>query len=153
MKKGFVEGESIMWIARIFLTIVIIGVVYLFIYMAFNKEIIANETIADMAIRRLYYSSECFALEDINVEPGEIDFNKFNEQRLMGCINSKYPIKAELMKKGAIITNTKLFKSHSDLCQVENKKKQCLFSNNQLVLVSENGTKSYDILKAEVIIG
>ncbi len=154
MKKGayFLTGEMIIWLNRIMLTIVVLVIVFGVINVALNREIKVDDSVADMVIRRLYYSSGCFALEDISVEPGVIDIKKFNNLRLKDCISLRYPVKAELEKTEKTIFNNELYESERDLCLVQNEKKKCLFTNKQYVLISDDGIKDFDILNVEVII-
>ena len=154
MKKGayFISGETLLWINKILLTIVIMGAVFFVANSAIAREININESIADLTIRKLYYSSECFALQNVVVEPGEIDLSKFTEERLRNCIGLNYPIKVELENNEKIISNIENYRDAFNLCQVGNKQKQCLFKSQQYILVSNNGKVSYDILKAEVIV-
>ena len=154
MKKGayFISGETLLWINKILLTVVIMGAVFFVVNSAIAREININEAMADLTIRKLYYSSECFALQDVVVEPGEIDISKFTEERLRNCTGLKYPIKVELENNEKIISNIKNYKDAFNLCQIGNKQKQCLFKSQQYILVSNNGKVSYDILKAEVIV-
>ncbi len=154
MKKGayILSGELSLWINRILLTIVVFGSVLFTIDQSLSKDIEIEESIADMAIRRLYYSSSCFASEDLSSDPGVVDIKKFTEKRLVNCLTKKYPIRVRLENKNIQISNLKSFNDELNICKVQNKKEKCLFENEQYVLVKENGNLKQDILKVEVIV-
>ncbi len=151
-KRGQLLGDITLWLYKILITVIVLGIIYGVINFFITRDFNINESIADMLIRRLYYSESCFALEDITVEPGVIDIKKFNELRLKNCLATQYPIKVKLEKLGKIISNTIEYNDNYNLCQVQSKKKKCLFIGKQNVLVVDNGIKTSDVLNVEVII-
>tara|TARA_Y100000310_G_scaffold209429_1_gene210086 strand:- start:836 stop:1306 length:471 start_codon:yes stop_codon:yes gene_type:complete len=155
MKKGSFElaGEQMLWIgSRLIITLIVMLVAFSVIALALNRDINVKDAEADLVMRKLYYSSDCFAFEDNNVHLGVIDLSKFNEERLESCFSKSYAIKVELKELNKIIS-TKFHSSEFDLCSVQNEKNKCSFTTQQYVLVNENGKiKQGEMLKVNIIL-
>tara|TARA_Y100000034_G_C6886653_1_gene407177 strand:- start:1164 stop:1634 length:471 start_codon:yes stop_codon:yes gene_type:complete len=155
MKKGSYQltGEMMMWIgSRLIITLIVIFVALFIVSLALNRNFNVKDVDSDLTMRKLYYSSNCFAFEDKNVHPGMIDLSKFTEERLTNCVDEDISIKVELKKLNKIIS-TKSYKSEYDLCLVQNKKNRCFFTTRQYVLINEdNKIKQGDILDIRMIL-
>ena len=151
-KNAQLTGEIVSWLVKILLTVLILAAIYAVVNFSITEDFNVSSTIADLMIRRTYYSSSCFALKDTSVEPGVIDLNKFNELRLKNCLNTEYPVKLSLEKLNRTISNTKFYDEEYNLCQIQNKKKRCFFDNKQYVLTESNGFRDFDMLNIGVII-
>tara|TARA_Y100000310_G_C20591748_1_gene768443 strand:+ start:388 stop:852 length:465 start_codon:yes stop_codon:yes gene_type:complete len=153
MKKGgaaLVTEETFLWMgSRIIITIIVILAAISIVYLAINRDFDVNDALADMKMRRAYYSTGCFAFEDINVDPGVIDLKKFDEFRLNQCLGKENAIRAKLEKRDKTIS-TKSFNDELTLCKIS--KDKCYFSNKQYVLVNDNGKIDFDSLKLEVVV-
>ncbi|MDD5331371.1 MAG: hypothetical protein PHE43_00930 [Candidatus Nanoarchaeia archaeon] len=114
---------------------IMVAAVVAVLHLAVNQEIKVGNFESDLMMKRLFYSSDCFALEDLRVYPGTIDMNKFTEERLKNCISTDNLIYAKIGDK-EISNDIKSYKDQLNLCKLE---KNC-YSEKKYVLV-ENKLK------------
>ena len=99
-----------------------------------NAEIDTDDLNANLLMRRVVYSSECFAYEDNNrVVVGELDKEKLSSERLKNCFPANYAVKVSINNE-AFYNDEVKFNGNKNFCKFEDKVscnsgKECVFIN------------------------
>ncbi len=96
------------------------------------RDVNIDDLEAGLLMKRLYYSTDCFAYGDERGYPGVIDKSKFNDERLNECLVTDYYIWVKI--NDVVVRNKDGFEDRKNFCKFE--QYNCFFSE-QLVLVDD----------------
>ena len=134
----------------VFVTIGIVLASSIILNSAITAEVDIASAQADLLIKRVFYTNECFAADDPASTPGMLDLQKFTDQRLENCLNTPYLIEAELLGEKIKAVSDPSFEDQKTLCEI--KKKKCIFSQAQYVLLKVKEEYKPDVLRVSVVV-
>jgi len=141
---GFVVSKNTVYmVVIVFVLLLISGTIFLVLSLDLSRETRIAKAEASILMKKMLYSSNCFAYEDVRVNPLTIDINKFNNKTAESCVDiSKFSAQLILNyddKTVEVINNENRFLVDKRLCDF--KAYGCV-NITQPVLVYDNGIKS-----------
>jgi hypothetical protein len=126
-------GEKLPYQIVIIATIgIMVAAVVIVLHLAVNQEIKVDGFKSDLLMKRLFYSSDCFAYENERVYPGVINFSNFNDARIKDCLETTNLVYAQLKNKEAS-NDILAYRDQLNFCKL---KKNCYFER-KYVLVND----------------
>lgn len=162
-KRGTIEDvldisrESIVWIPRL-IVLVIVTFAILYLINSYAASVLNTHGIEELILmKRLTYSSECFAYSDgSRTYPGIINLDRFSNQNAVECVkflNEEQRFIAKLeTEKGELVKKIRNSENIDEfsLCGIEKKPFRCK-SDKMYVLYYDNGELKKGVLSFDVV--
>ncbi|MDD5178381.1 MAG: hypothetical protein PHT54_03835 [Candidatus Nanoarchaeia archaeon] len=139
-------GERLPYQIVVFATIAImVAAVVVVLNLSVNQEIKVDGFKSDLLMKRLFYSSDCFAYEDERVYPGIINFSKFNDERIKECMETTNLVYAKLKNKEAS-NDILAYKDQLNFCKL---KKNCYFEEKYVLVNDKEEIMNFGVIMIE----
>ncbi|MDD5253853.1 MAG: hypothetical protein PHG05_01975 [Candidatus Nanoarchaeia archaeon] len=124
---------------------IMIGSVVMVLHMAVNQDIKVDGFQADLLMKRLFYSSDCFAYEDYRAHIGVINMSNFNEERLNSCLITDNLVYAKIDSK-EISNDLLAYKDQLNFCKL---KDNCFFERKYVLVNGEGKILDLGVIMSE----
>ncbi|MEK6940839.1 MAG: hypothetical protein AABW49_02985 [Nanoarchaeota archaeon] len=143
-------GEQLpYWVVRIAVSILVLGLLIFYLGLHITRDVDVRQVESELLMNRVFYSSKCFAAEDVRTYPGEVDVNKMTSEQLNKCLDGPVYIKAKLIGHDiAVFNDEEMYEQLKGFCKF--KKYNC---QEKLVPVRvRNGVLEEDVLLLHLIL-
>ena len=158
MKKGSVQlAEEIVEMLPKVILVSLVLILFFFITSVYlSRDVNTSDLEYTLLTQRLFYSQDCFSLQEERIHPGIIDLSKFQEERLQKCaFKDRIGYSLDLKNiDDTLIKSVEVNPSVSayyDFCDVKKKNFQC-YHRKDFVIVEDQGVQSNAFLETFVVV-